>query len=332
MNLLRLAKREDESRVLAGEPDHPERAQRAQCGFRRFKQLVSARSVLSPAPGQIDVVLGFGPRSLQLRLQVRAVRNHEQSVRRKNRQDGRPFRLAISHVDLPIDRQYQSQLRVASGALREQVEMTELRDIIAPELEANGLRHSEAVDVKDSAAHAELSDVLHHGYALKAYRLEVGRQVFRPASVALSQLNPGRSQRARKLGALENGAAGGDQNPEITLTYPLQSLDSLAGDLGVGLRFAEAFAWRVERNDVGLYERRHVRQPPLGARNVVVHDDEEPLGGVVGQGREHDGVAGSVQATDLAPNARRGHPIEKLSELSQRFDEGEQLRERHGAR
>ena len=204
--------------------------------------------------------------------------------------------------------------------------------MIAPELEADGLRHSKAVDVEDSAAHAELGDVLHHRNALEPNRLEVRREIFRPASVALPQLEPRRGERARKLGALEKRAGGGDENPEIALANSLESLDSLSGDFGVGLGLTETLARRVERNRFGFDERRQIREPALGACNVVIYDDEESSGGILSERGEHNGIAGSVQSTDVAPNARRGHLIEKLSELFQRFDDGEQLRERHGAR
>ena len=157
------------------------------------------------------------------------------------------------------------------------------------------------------------------------------REIFRPACVALPQLYPRRSKRARKLRALEKRARGGDENPEVTLTNSLESLDSFSGDFSVCLGLAEALARRVERNQLGFDERRQVRQPALGACNVVIHDDEE-AGCIVGKRSEHHGVARSVQATDRAPIARRRHLIKKSSELSERFDDGEQLRERHGAR
>ena len=52
---------------------------------------------------------------------------------------------------------------IARGALRGEVEVAQRGDLVAPELEAHGIRHPEAVDVDDAAAHAELRDVLDQG-------------------------------------------------------------------------------------------------------------------------------------------------------------------------
>src|SRR3979411_2615356 len=83
----------------------------------------------------------------------------------------------------------------------------------------------------------------------------LGRRIRGPASVALPQLHPRRGQGARKLGALEKRAGGGDENPEIALPNPLEGLHSLSGDFRVGLGFAETFPWRVERDRLGFDER-----------------------------------------------------------------------------
>ncbi len=66
--------------------------------------------------------------------------------------------------------------------------MPKLRNLITPELEPDRLCHSEAVDVEDSAAHAELRDVVDHLNALEANRLEMRGEIFGTPHVALSQL------------------------------------------------------------------------------------------------------------------------------------------------
>ncbi len=66
--------------------------------------------------------------------------------------------------------------------------MTQLGDLVAPEFEANRLGHAERVDVEDSATHRELGDVVDHGDALEADRLEMCGEFGRAFRVALPQL------------------------------------------------------------------------------------------------------------------------------------------------
>ena len=239
---------------------------------------------------------------------------------------------AFASRDLAVDRQDQRDLRVARGSLGEEIEVAKLGHVIAPELETHRLGHSEAVDIEDSAAHTELRDVLHHWNALEADRLEVGREILGPARVALPKLEPRRGERARKLGALEKRAAGGDNDPEIASSDPFERLHSLAGDFGVRLGFTEALAGRVEGNRFGLHEGGQVRQPALGAGDVVVDDDEKSVGKVLGQGGDDYSVTGSMESSNTEAGRWGGYFYEELSELSERFHDGEQLWKRHGAR
>src|ERR1700682_1126441 len=122
--------------------------------------------------------------------------------------------------------------------------------------------------------------------------------------------------RARgRCGALEQRSGRGDENPPITLTYSLESLDSLSGDFGVGLSLAEALARRIKRNSLRLDQGRQIRQPALGACNIVIYDDEESASSIPSKRGEYHCVAGSVQSTDTAPSSWRGHLIKKLAEL-----------------
>ncbi|HXM77078.1 MAG TPA: hypothetical protein VN971_09895, partial [Thermoanaerobaculia bacterium] len=61
--------------------------------------------------------------------------DYEQSVRRKNGADRRALRLPFTDGNLAVYGKHERQLGVASRALRHEVEVPELRDVIAPELE-----------------------------------------------------------------------------------------------------------------------------------------------------------------------------------------------------
>ena len=110
-------------RTFTRELDRSKRLQRGQRGLRRFEQLVPARSVLSSSPREVDVVLGFGPGSLQLWNQVRPGGDDQQCVRWKNGANRRALRLSFADGDLSINGQDERQLRVATGALGHEIEV-----------------------------------------------------------------------------------------------------------------------------------------------------------------------------------------------------------------
>src|SRR5689334_3291256 len=153
-------------------------------------------------------MLGFRPRPLQLRPQVRPARNDQQCVRREERAYRRAGRLDVAGGDLAIDGKNQRQLGVSRRSLGKQIEMTELGNLVAPELETHRLRHAEAVDVEYSPAHTELGDVFDHWDALEADRFEVRGEVFGSTGIAFSQLESGGRECARQLCSLEQCAAG----------------------------------------------------------------------------------------------------------------------------
>src|SRR6185437_7336914 len=153
-----------------------------------FEQLVPAGSVFAATASQIDVVLRLRPGSLELRLDVSAVRHHEKRIGRKKRAYRGSRRLDLSSADLAVDRKNQRQLGVARRALGEQVEMTKLGDVVAPELEPHRFGHAETVNVEDPAAHAELRDVLDHRHALEADRFQVRGELLGAANISLAQL------------------------------------------------------------------------------------------------------------------------------------------------
>jgi hypothetical protein len=210
--------------------------------------------------------------------------------------------------------------------------VAQLGDVVAPELEAHRLRHAEAVDVEDPAAHAELRDVLHHGNPLKANGFEMRGQLLGPSSVSLSQLESRGSQRARKLGALQQRSTGGDDDSKVAAADSLERLDPFAGYLRVGLRFPEALARRVEGDALRLHERHQVGEPALGAGDVVVQHHEEAARKILRERSEHHGVARSVKAAQRAAPGGPGQIAQQLPEFTQRLEDREQLWERHGAK
>jgi hypothetical protein len=100
----------------------------------------------------------------------------------------------------------------------------------------------------------------------------------------------------------------------------------------VGFRFPEALAGRIEGDGLGIHERAQVRQPALGARDVVIQHNEEAVRKILCERRDRYRVAGAMEAADGEPRGGRGHRRDELRELPERFYGCEQLWERHGAR
>src|SRR5207247_2817029 len=80
LNLFRLPERKCHLRIVVRQIDASQCVQRAHRGVGRLEQLVTARSVLSASPREINVVLSLGPGSLQLGPHVSSSRNDEQRV------------------------------------------------------------------------------------------------------------------------------------------------------------------------------------------------------------------------------------------------------------
>src|SRR5258705_9207054 len=296
LDFLGPAEWKQDSRVGAGEIDRPERVDRSERGLRGFEQLITARSVFSPSPREIDVVLRFSPGSLELRLDVGSNRDHEDSVRRKKGPNRRALRLALADGDLPVNGKNQRNFGITRGSLGEEIEVAKLGYVIAPEFQAHGFRHAEAVNVEDPAAHAELSDVFHHRNALETDLFEVRSQSLGPADIALAELDACGGEGARKLGALEHRAAGGDDDPEIAAADPFERLSRFARDFGVGFCLTEALARRIEGDALGLNERAEIGEPPLGAGNVVVQHNEEPVRKILGERSDDDRIARAMKS------------------------------------
>ena len=141
-----------------------------------------------------------------------------------------------------------------------------------------------------------------------------------------------RSERARELGALEQRPAGRDYDTKIAAADALECLNSLAGDLGVSFGFSKTFAGRVEGNVIGFGERGEIGEPALGAGHIVADDDEEPVRSILRESGEEYSIARPAKSSNATPIPRRRQATEKFLQLAKRFGDGEQLRERHGAR
>src|SRR5207249_2065825 len=122
--------------------------------------------------------------------------------------------LALGHwcaVDWEDDR----ELSLACRALRDEIEVTKLDDLVAPELQAYGVGHAEAIDVDDSPAHAELRDVLDHGHPLEPHREKMSGDVLGTPNVALAELEAGLLNRARQPRALQERASRSEQDADV---------------------------------------------------------------------------------------------------------------------
>ncbi len=120
-------------------------------------------------------MLGFIPRTRELRLDVTVLRDYDNRVWRKKRNDRDTRVLVDNSRDLSIHWQNQREARVSRRTLAHEVEVTQLDDLVSPELETHRLGHAEAVDVEDSAANTELRDVFDHQHSLESDGFEMQR-------------------------------------------------------------------------------------------------------------------------------------------------------------
>jgi hypothetical protein len=164
--------------------------------------------------------------------------------------------------DSSIDWKDQCEIGIARRPLADQVEVPELGDFIAPEFKAHRLRHSKAVDVEDSAAHAELRDVVDHGNTLEPDRFEVSGERLGSSRVTLAKLESRLSERARQLRFLEESSRGGEKNSYFATADSFECLDTLTRYFGVRLDFAESLARWVE-GDRSSVERLQISEPAL---------------------------------------------------------------------
>ena len=199
-----------------------------------------------------------------------------------------------------IDRQDDGVLDVARRTLRQNVELSKRRHLIAPELEAHGAGHPESVDVHDPTAHRELRDVVDEGHPLEPNGLEMRCQVLKPVLRAVADFQPSPAKRAGQTRALEHRTSRRHEQAHATPRDLLQRLDALAGDLEVRLDLAESLPRRIERHRLLLVvQRRQIGEPPFGVGQRFRDDDEEsPLAFSPRERGGEGGVAGPGQAGD----------------------------------
>ena len=312
--------------------DRSEPANRLERDIRRIEEHVTAWRVFAAAARQVDVVLRIVPRPAKLRLDVRAARDDEQRVGRKQRQNGSALEsLARVLAHEPIDGKNQREVHRSAGPLCREIEVAQVDDLIAPELGAHRLGHAERVGVEDSAANAELRDVLDHGYTLKADGLEVRRQLTQSVRVAFAQLDAQLLERPRHSRFLEQRAAGREQDAQLAARQPLERLDSLSRDFHVRLGFAESFARGIERDRRVGEQRLEIGEPAFRLADAVRRHDEESRGQSPREGRDHRGVRGPGKTAGDQPIAGRRQRVEYSMKSRKTLDRVEQRIERHQA-
>ena len=285
--------------------DPAERLERPHRRDRVLIELLARRGVLSAAAGELDVVCGLVPGALKLRLRPHAERIDHDRVGRPEIGDRHALEFADRFADAAVDRQHEGVVGRARGPLGVQIEVTHLRDLITPELEAHRIRHPESVDVEDAAAYAELGDVLDHRDPLVADRLQMRGQRLGPPALALPQLDARRANRPGETGALEDRPRGREQNAHLPAADALERFDALPGHLGMRLDFAKPLAGRIQGDRGVLGQRLEVGKPAFRFRNAIRDEHEESPRMPPRKRRDEDGIGGSVEAGNGALRTRR---------------------------
>ena len=266
---------------------------------------------------------------MQLGLRMNAFGDHEQRVRRPERDDRATLGFQCVGAHRAVDRQHERVRHLASGTLRRHVELAQVHDLVAPELRAHRIRHAEAVDVEDAAAHAELRDVLHHRHTLEADALQVLDQLREPVLLALAQLDAQVAKRPRHPGALEQRTRRRDQESHLAAHRVLERLDPFTGHLHVRLGFAESFARRIQAHDVFAQQRAKIREPSFRIGQRLRDDYQEPAGHTLGERGDRGGVRRAGQPGDATPLAGSGEAVGQASESRETLDRFEQQGQRH---
>ena len=152
-------------------------------------------------------MLSLVPRAPELRLDAGAERLQDERVGREQvtERDALVGRITVV-AGRNVDWQYHGDAGITRTALREQIEVPQLDDLVAPELQAHRLGHAETVDVEDAAAHAVLADVVHHRHALKAMCVKMFRQRLESPRIALPQFEARARDGAGELRAFHQRA------------------------------------------------------------------------------------------------------------------------------
>ena len=296
-----------------------------------LEELLARRRVLTATAREVEVVLGLGPRPRELRSRMRAQRDDDDRVARPEVNDRGALAEPRRRGDCAVDGEDDGDRGVAHGALRQQVEVTQLGDLVAPEFEAHRLGHPEPIDIEDPAAHRELRDILDHRCALEADRLEVRGEGFEAPGVALAQLEARVAQGARQARSLEQGARRREEDAHVAVQQSFDGFHTFARHFGVRLEFAEPFPRRIERDPAGAAERVEVREPALGV-GYGPGDHDEKAGRVrPREGGDEHGVARAGESGDADFTAPRRKRLRDATKRRERFDRIEEGRQRHQA-
>ena len=139
---------------------------------------------------------------------------------------------------LTVDGKHERAIDHAARALRHEIEVAEVDDLVAPELGAHRLRHPERVHVEDAAANRELRHVFDQWNTLEADALEMIRELGQAVAVPLLELDAKVAQRAGHARLLGERARGRHQHAQLAARQTLERLDALAGDFHVRLGLA----------------------------------------------------------------------------------------------
>ena len=95
---------------------------------------------------------------------------------------GRLYVLQVLLVERLVEddlasRQHRDALAGLAGSLRGDVEKPDGIDLVAEELQSNGMLHRQGKDVDNASPNRELADAVHHGNALDAGVREVAAQI-----------------------------------------------------------------------------------------------------------------------------------------------------------
>ena len=303
----------------------------AQRALRRFEQLVAAWNVVAATARQLDVVLRVVPRPAQLRLDMRATRNDENRIRRKERENRSSLELTRVVAHIAVHRKHERIVDDPLRPLRREIEVTQILDLVAPEFGAHRFRHTERIDVEDAAADAELRHVFDHRDALESDAFEMRGKFGQPIRRALSQLDAKFLECARHPRLLEECAGRREQNAQVATGEALERFDTLARDFHMWFGLAESFACRIEGDRRIRHQRLEIREPSLGTANAVRDDDEEARWKSARERRNERNVGRARESADLQTRRRRGKRVENSRKCGKTLDRVKQCVERHQA-
>ena len=262
--------------------------------------------MLFTAPArQFAVVCCFIPCAHQLRQDGTSSWHDDECVRWPEFRQRHALQCAVVIAQPTINRENQRQIGVPRAALRVQVKVSELDDLVAPELEAHWFRHPERVDVENSATHRELRHILHHRHTFESDGLQMRNECFRATHIAFAQLQSRTRQCLGERRQLQDRARRRQQQTHPTAHQLLERFDALTRHFRVRFYFAEAFARWIQCDRCRVDDGFEVGQPAFGVAYLVGDHDDQPLWQRTREGGDKHGVTrpGQSSHTDARPCA-----------------------------